>query len=367
MRRVILALVSTLTAAATSGGEENKPLLFQKPAVSRTHVAFGFAGDLWIVPREGGEAKRLTNGVGLETDPIFSPDGTQIAFTGEYEGNLDVYVVPAAGGTPRRLTYHPGIDMAVAWTADGKQILFRSDRASYSRFNRLFTIPAEGGFPTELPLPMGEEGSFSPDGARLAYVPFWNRRSAPGAYISWKHYRGGKASPIWIANLADSHIERIPRKDSNDFNPMWVGDKVYFLSDREGPVSLFSYDPASKEVNRVLPANGQDILSASGGNGAIVYEQFGALHELDLASGKTRKIDIRLAGDFPAVRPRYEKVAKRIRAANISPTGVRAVFEARGEILTVPAEKGTIRNMTQTPGVAERDPAWWKMDRLLLR
>src|SRR6266436_481799 len=358
MRNIFFILVSSLTIAAASQAEQNKPLLFQKPAVSRTHVAFGFAGDLWIVPREGGEAKRLTNGVGLEADPIFSPDGTQIAFTGEYEGNLDVYVVPAAGGTPRRLTYHPGIDMAVAWTPDGKQILFRSDRASYSRFNRLFTIPAEGGFPTGLPLPMGEEGSFSPDGTRLAYVPFWNRRSAPGAYISWKHYRGGKASPIWIANLADSRIEKIPRKDSNDFNPMWGGDKVYCLSDREGPVCLFSYDPASKEVNRVQAANGQDILSASGGNGVIVYEQFGALHELDLASGRTHKIDVRLSGDFPAVRPRYEKVAKKIRSAHISPTGVRAVFEARGEILTVPAEKGTIRNMTQTPGVAERDPAW---------
>lgn len=358
MKYIIRALIFTLMTGLCHA-DENKPLLFQKPAVSRTHVAFGFAGDLWIVPREGGEAKRLTNGVGLETDPIFSPDGTQLAFTGEYEGNLDVYVVPAAGGTPRRLTYHPGIDMAIGWTPDGKQILFRSDRASYSRFNRLFTIPTEGGsLPTELPIPMGEEGSFSSDGTRLAYVPFWNRRSAPGAYISWKHYRGGKASPIWIATLNDSHVEKIPRKDSNDFNPLWIGDKVYFLSDREGPVSLFSYDPASKEVNRVLPANGQDILSASGGNGAVVYEQFGSLNELDLASGKTRKIDVRLSGDFPAVRPRYEKVAKRIRAANISPTGVRAVFEARGEILTVPAEKGTIRNMTSTPGVAEREPAW---------
>lgn len=358
MRHFIIVLVFTLATAAASWAEESKPLLFQKPAVSRTQVAFAFAGDLWIVSREGGEAKRLTNGVGLETDPIFSPDGTQIAFTGEYEGNLDVYVVPAVGGTPRRLTYHPGIDMAVAWTPDGKKILFRSDRASYSRFNRLFTIPVEGGFPTELPLPMGEEGSFSPDGSRLAYVPFWNRRSGPGAYISWKHYRGGKASPIWIADLADSKIEKIPRKDSNDFNPIWVGDKVYFLSDREGPVCLFSYDPASKEVNRVQAANGQDILSASGGNGAIFYEQLGALHELDLASKRSRLIDIRLAGDFPAVRPRYEKVAKRIRSADISPTGVRAVFEARGEILTVPAQKGTIRNMTQTPGVAERHPAW---------
>src|SRR5713226_3306998 len=303
MKNFIVALLFTFMAVAGSRGEDNKPLLFQKPAVSRTHIAFGHAGDLWVVPREGGEARRLTNGVGLETDPIFSPDGTQIVFTGEYEGNLDVYVVPAAGGTPRRLTYHPGIDMAVGWTPDGKKILFRSDRSSYSRFNRLFTIPVEGGLPTELPLPMGGEGSLSPDGAKLAYVPFWNRRSAPGGYISWKHYRGGKASPIWIANLDDSNIEKIPRKDSNDFNPMWIGDKVYFLSDREGPVCLFSYDPASKEVNRVQAANGQDILSASGGNGVIVYEQFGALHELDLASGRTHKIDVRLSGDFPAVRP----------------------------------------------------------------
>jgi tricorn protease len=358
MRSIIFALVVTVTAVTAGRGDESKPQLFQKPAISRTHVAFGLAGDLWIVPREGGEAKRLTNGVGLETDPIFSPDGTQIAFSGEYEGNLDVYVIPTSGGTPKRLTYHPGIDMAIGWTPDGKKVLFRSDRSSYSRFNRLFTIPVEGGYPTELPLPMGEEASFSPDGSRLAYVPFWNRRSGPSAFISWKHYRGGKASPIWIANLSDSGIEKIPRKDSNDFNPMWIGDKVYFLSDREGPVSLFAYDPASKDVKRVLASDGQDLLSASGGNGAIVYEQLGALHELDLASGNTRKIDIKLSGDFPALRPRYEKVAKRIRSADISPTGVRAVFEARGEILTVPAQKGTIRNITNSTGVAERHPAW---------
>jgi tricorn protease len=359
MKHFIIALLFTLTMTALGRGEEKKPLLFQKPTVSRTHIVFGYAGDLWIVAREGGEAKRLTNGVGLEIDPIFSPDGTQVAFTGEYEGNLDVYVIPATGGTPRRLTYHPSIDMAIGWTPDGKQVLFRSDRSSYSRFNRLFTVPVEGGgLPTELPLPMGEEGSFSSDGSKLAYVPFWNRRSSPGGYISWKHYRGGKASPIWIANLADSKIEKIPRKDSNDSNPMWIGDKVYFLSDRDGPVSLYFYDLASKEVNRVQAANGQDILSASGGNGVIVYEQMGVLHELDLASGRTKPIDIRLSGDFPARRPKYEKVAKKIRSANISPTGVRAVFEARGEILTVPAEKGAIRNITQTPGVAERYPAW---------
>src|SRR5262249_51925383 len=158
-------------------------------------------------------------------------------------------------GQPRRLTHHPGIDVAVGWTPDGKQVLFRSDRGSYSRFNRLFTVPVEGGFPTELPLPMGEEGSFSPDATRIAYVPLWNRRPAPNAYISWKHYRGGKASLIWIANLADSHVEKIPRSDSNDFNPMWVGDRVWFLSDRNGPVTLFFYDPRTKEVSQALPGN----------------------------------------------------------------------------------------------------------------
>src|SRR5579871_6429375 len=263
MRNAALtALLFTLAPGnAPAGGE--KPLLLQKPTLSKTHIAFAFAGDLWTVPREGGEARRLTSGAGLETDPVFSPDGTQIAFTGEYDGNLDVYVIPAAGGVPRRLTYHPGVDCAVGWTPDGKKVLFRSDRASFSRFNRLFTAPVDGGPADELPLPMGEQGSFSPDKQRLAYVPFWNRRSVPNVYISWKRYRGGLASPLWIASLADSHIEKVPRKDSNDFNPMWVGKQVYFLSDRGGPVGLFVYNTETKEVQPVFANEGPDILSAS--------------------------------------------------------------------------------------------------------
>jgi tricorn protease len=358
MKRVFFALVLGLCTAAVGRAEADKPQLLQEPALSKTNIAFVHAGDLWIVGRDGGDARRLTTGAGTETHPFFSPDGSQIAFTGEYEGNLDVYVIPAAGGVPRRLTYHPGIDCAAGWTPDGKQVLFRSDRASFSRFNRLFTTPVEGGPAAELPLPMGEQGSFSPDKQRLAYVPFWNRRSVPNVYISWKRYRGGLASPIWVANLADSHIEKVPRKDSNDFNPMWVGKRVYFLSDRNGPVSLFAYDTESKEVQPVLAGNGTDILSASATDDAIVCEQIGALSLLNLGSGKSTKLDIRLAADLAGVRPRYEKIAKHIHAANLSPTGVRAVFEARGEILTVPAAKGDARNMTQTTGVAERDPAW---------
>jgi tricorn protease len=311
------------------------------------------------VDRNGGDAHRLVTGTGLESGPLFSPDGTLVAYTGDYDDNQDVYVVAAAGGEPRRLTYHPGTDVALGWTPDGKQVLIRSTRSSYSRFEKLFTVPAEGGFPTELPLPMGVQGSFSADGSRLAYVPSWNRRLGAGTnYIAIKRYRGGHTSPIWIANLADSSLVKVPRDNSNDFNPMWIGDKIYFLSDRNGPVTLFAYDTKTKEVKELLKNDGFDFKSAAAGPGAIVYEQFGSLHLYDLRSGKVKPIEVRVAGDMPQVTPHFEKVEKQIRNVDISPTGQRAVFEAHGEILTVPAEKGDIRNITRSPAVAERDPAW---------
>jgi len=338
--------------AGIATAQPERPLLLQKPTISRTHVVFSYGGDLWIAPREGGDARRLTTGTGMETEPAFSPDGSLIAFTGEYDGNVDVYVVPAAGGVPRRLTWHPGPDHVVGWTPDGKSILFRSSRNSYVRTNRLFIVPVAGGFPEEVPLPMAEQGAYSPDGSRLAYTPL-----AP-AFEAWKRYRGGRTSPIWIADLKDSRIEKIPRENSNDYYPMWVGGRIYFISDRNGPFSLFVYDTQTRQVKELLRNTGLDLKSASAGPDAIVYEQFGELHLYDLKSGRTRKIDIRLAGDLPAVRPRFERVARAIRDAAISPTGVRAVFEARGEILTVPAEKGDIRNLTGTPGVAERYPSW---------
>jgi tricorn protease len=339
--------------AAACLAESDQPLLLQKPTVNRTHIVFSYAGDLWSVSREGGDAVRLTAGPGVETDPHFSPDGTQIAFTGEYDGNVDVYVIPAAGGVPKRLTYHPSPDVVCGWTPDGKQILFRSTRNSYSRFARLFTLPvAGGGLPSELPLPMAQEGSYSADGTHLAYVPLSR------AFLIWKHYRGGQTSPIWIADLADSHIEKLPRQNSNDFEPMWIGNRVYFLSDRNGPITLFAYDTGAKKVTELIHNTGFDMKNASVGPGAIVYEQFGAIHLYDLNTGKAHAVDIRVTGDLPEVRPRFEKVNTQIASASLSPTGARAVFEAHGEILTVPAEKGGIRNLTNTPGVAERDPAW---------
>ena len=327
-------------------------LLLRNPTISRDQIAFVYAGDLWIIGREGGDARRLTAGTGIETDPIFSPDGKLIAFTGEYEGNTDVYVVETAGGVPRRLTYHPGPDSATGWTPDGRGVLFRSQRESHTFAPRLFIIPLAGSHPSEVPLPQVSEGCYSPDGRRMAYVPLLR------AFGQWKNYRGGRTTPIWIANLADSSVEKLPRENSNDYNPMWVGDKVYFLSDREGAVTIFSYDTRLKTIAKVVRNTGLDIKSASSGDGVIVYEQVGSLHLLDLNSGKTNQVPVRVAGDVASVRPRFVRVAGSIRNAALSPSGARAVFETRGEILTVPAEKGDVRVLTNTSGVAERDPAW---------
>jgi tricorn protease len=308
-----------------------------------------------VIPRAGGDARRLTIGLGLETDPRFSPDGRWIAFTANYAGNYDVYLVPAEGGMPRRLTWHPGVDRVEGWTPDGERVLFYSGR---SGFPQLYTIARAGGLPEEVPLPSAEQGSFSPDGARLAYVPHWQRALNPMNFRAWKRYRGGTTSPIWIARLSDSAVQKVPRENSNDSDPMWIGDRVYFLSDRNGATTLFSYDPASGKVAEALRNDGPDIVSASAGPGGIVYDQFGKLHLFDLAAGRSQPVEARVTGDLAAVRPYYAKIAGHVESAVLSPTGVRAAFEARGEILTVPAEKGDARNLTRTPGVAERSPAW---------
>jgi tricorn protease len=352
MKKAIFLLLFILATASVGLAQADKPLLMRQPTLSKTQIVFVYAGDLWIVPRAGGSAERLTTGVGVETTPVFSPDGSMIAFTGEYDGNVDAYVVPAAGGVPRRLTYHPGPDVVAGWTPDGKQVAFLSPRNSDTFYDRLFTVSVDGGFPTQVPLPMVEQASYSPDGKQLAYLPL-----AP-AFQQWKHYRGGRTTKIWLARLADSSVEEIPRNNSNDFDPMWVGDTVYFLSDRNGPVTLFAFDTRTRRIAQAIANNGLDIKSASAGPGAIVYEQFGSLHLYDLESGKNARVNVELAGDLPGVRPHYDKAAPRILSAGISPTGVRAVFEARGEILTAPVEKGNSRNLTNTPGVMERDPAW---------
>ena len=351
MKRCI-ALVVSILALMQAADAADKPLLAQQPALSATEIVFVFAGDLWSVPREGGDARRLTTGAGVESNPSFSPDGQLIAFSGQYDGNTDVFVIPAQGGVPKRLTWHPDPDTALGWSRDGRKVLFSSSRNSYSRIRELFLASLEGGLEETIPLPIGHEGSFSPDGQRIAYVP------VPRAFSVWKRYRGGQTTPIWLATMSNSRIEKLPRDNSNDFSPMWVDDRVFFLSDRNGAVTLFSYDTRDRKVTQAVPNGGMDFKSASAGPGGIVIEQFGQIQLYDLKTAKLSPVKISLAGDMAELRPKYVNVARRLTSAHISPTGARALFEARGEILTVPAEKGDPRNLTETTGVMERDPAW---------
>jgi tricorn protease len=320
--------------------------------MSKTQIVFEYGGELWSVPRDGGQAHVLASGMDLLADPYFSPDGSLIAFTGTYDKNTDVYVIPAAGGQPRRLTYHPDPDIAVGWTSDGKSVLFSSHRYSYSDPDQLFTVPVTGGFPTELPLPTGELGSYSADGSRIAYVPGFQWEPF------WKGYKGGQHTEIWIARLADSSTVRIPNLNSNEGDPMWVGHKVYFLSDRDGPATLYVYDTDTRKVQKLIDNAGFDITSASAGPGGIVYSQFGNLHIYDFATGTTRDVPVTVTGDLPQRRPFFEDASKDIGGFGISPNGVRAVFEAHGDILTVPTKHGSVENLTHSPGVMDRDPAW---------
>src|SRR5262252_949684 len=355
MRRLtFVAVLFFFAVAFLHATQSDPPLLLRFPTVNKTHIVFNYAGDLWIVSREGGEAHRLTTGVGTETLPFFSPDGSTVAFTGEYDGNRDVYAVPAAGGVPRRLTYHPSDEFVGGWTPDGKKIFFTSAGSNFIHFeDQLYTVPVEGGMPTMLPLPIAEDASYSPDGTHIAYVPH------PKWQEAWKRYHGGQTTPIWIADLKDSSIVKVPRENSMDHHPMWVGDTIYFHSDRNGPVSLFAYDTKTKQVSEALHSDGFDFKAATAGPDAIVIEQFGAIKLYDLKTHQAHNVNIRIDGDLASVRPHFAKVeAKRIQNFGISPTGARAIFEAWGEIFTVPTDKGDIRNLTRSPAVADRDPAW---------
>ena len=360
---IALGFVATAALAMLVGSIAHAAdrLLLQYPTMSKTQIVFEYGGDLWSVPRSGGHAHVLASGIEQPikivfapggAGPIFSPDGAAVAFTGTFQKNTDVYVVPAVGGQPRRLTYYPGANVAVGWTPDGKSVLFHSNRYSASLQDQLFTVPVTGGFQSELPLPDGYMGSYSPDGSRIAYAPGF--RWEP----FWKGYKGGQHAQIWIARLSDSHTVRIPELDANETDPMWVGSRVYFLSDRDGPVTLYAYDVRSGQVKRLIDNTGFDITSASAGPGGIVYSRFGGLEIYDFATGRTHAVPVTVAGDLPQRRPYYEDASSQITASGISPSGVRAVFAAHGDILTVPAKDGSIENLTNSPGVMDREAAW---------
>ena len=351
LRHACAVLFALLVLPFTS---QAAPLLLLHPSLSKDQIAFRHADDIWVVPHSGGEAVRLTSTASVVAGPYLSPDGQTIAWSARVHGNVDVYTIPANGGVPHRLTYHPGDDVVVGWSPDGKDVLFLSGRAAWNDFSQLFRIRADGSaLPIAFPLPSADSGSLSPDGKQIAYTPFnqWQ--------VAWKRYHGGQTEPIWIVDLATLDLTKVPRDNSNDKNPLWVGDKVYFLSDRNGPVTLFSYDTKSKQVEQVVENKSFDLKSASAGPGGVVYEQFGSIHLYDPATKTEHPVDITLHGDLPALEPSLTVIDPHtILHAAISPTGQRAVFEAHGDIFTVPAEKGDARNLTDTSNAAERDPAW---------
>jgi tricorn protease len=329
--------------------------MLSQPCISGDHIAFIYAEDLWVARADGSDPRRLTVDAGIESNPFFSPDGKLIAFSAQYDGNTDVFVIPVEGGSPKRLTWHPGPDIARGFTPDGKAVLFISQRVTFSnRYYQLFTVPVGGGAATQLVIPNAFYASYSPDGRSMAYTPI------PDAFRQWKHYRGGSIARILLFSFADHSTVQIPQPATgcNDTGPMWIDNKIYFRSDRSGEFNLFSYDISSKEISQLTNFSDFPILNASGGNGRIVFEQAGYLHVFDPAKASPQKLKIGIAADLLELRPRFAKGNSYIRSGDISPSGARAVFDFRGDIVTVPAEKGDYRNLTFTTGIHEKYPSW---------
>src|SRR5215467_13784285 len=305
------------------------------PDVSATQIAFVYAGDIWVAPKSGGEALRLSSPKGEEIFPRFSPDGSQIAFTGNYDGNLDIYVMPATGGLPKRLTYHGEPDRMLEWYPDGKSILFATSRTSEKdRFNQLYKISPNGGLPEKLPVPYGEFGSVSPDGKTLAYVPI------SVDFRTWKRYRGGMNPAIWLFNLETYAAKDITGNDAANSTPMWHGSTLYFLSDRDKNkrANIWAYDTKKEKFKQITTFEDFDVHFPNIGPNDIVFENGGRLYLLDLATEKYFEVHIQVLTDRATLKPRLEDVLKSVHELDISLNGKRAVFEARGEIFIVPAK-----------------------------
>jgi tricorn protease len=354
MKSILIALLIAVCASAY-GININDTRLLTDPAVSKDHIAFAYANDLWVANLDGSNVRRLTSHPGVESGPRFSPDGSMIAFTGRYEGNVDVYVVPTAGGVPKRLTWHPLNDVVLGFTPDGLSVLFTSPREVYTRrFVQLFTVPVTGGMVTRLPIPNAAKATYSPDGRKIVYQPIGD------AFIEWKRYRGGQVARLMIFDTATNAVEQIPQPAtrSNDTDPMWIGDKVYFRSDRSGEFNLYSYDPQTKQVEQLTRYTDWPVIKASAGGGRIAFERGGYLSLFDPATRKDTRLKIGVAADLVETRTRYAKGVKYVRNGSLSPSGARAAFEFRGEIVTVPMEKGDDRNLTQSVAANDRSPVW---------
>jgi tricorn protease len=351
----LLALVMPAALRPTpvaANGEATRML--RTPAVSGSHIAFAYANNVWVVERAGGMARRVTSFQGQSSNPKFSPDGRSIAFSAEYAGNTDVYVVPLEGGEPKRLTWHPGADTVQGWTWDGTRVMFASGRATWApnAAPRFWTVPVGGGPEEPLPIPRAYQGKISPDGRRIAYRMnnSWDEER--------RNYRGGQNKPIWIVDLASYDLVTPPWTGSKDTDPVWLGDAVYFISDRDGVANVWSYDIASKKLTQHTKFTDFDVKSLDAGGGVVVFEHAGLIHELEPKTSRSTPLTIRAVGDFPWMMPRWADVTSRMTNIALSPTGKRVLAEARGEIFTVPADKGDVRNITNSTASAERAPAW---------
>ncbi|MBY0490700.1 MAG: DPP IV N-terminal domain-containing protein, partial [Gemmatimonadaceae bacterium] len=354
-RRVALyaagcALLPALSPLAAQGGTR----LLRTPSVSDRHIAFAYANNVWVVDRAGGAARRLTSFQGQTQNPKLSPDGKLVAFSAEYSGNTDVYVVPVEGGQPKRLTWHPSADVVQGWTPDGKSVVFASPRATWapSAAPRFWMVPVDGGVETAMPMPRANQGKISPDGGRVAYrMPSsWDEER--------RNYRGGQNKPIWILDLKSFALDTTPFAGSKEMDPVWVGDNVYFLSDRDGVSNVWSYDTKARKLAQVTKFTDFDVKSIDAAGSTVVFEQGGYVHELDAKTGQHKIVSITAAGDFPWMLPQWKDVGNRISSLALSSTGKRAAVEARGEIFTIPAEKGDVRNLTNSSGSAEIAPLW---------
>jgi tricorn protease len=328
--------------------------LLRQPTIHGNEVVFVYANDLWKASTSGGTAIRLTSDDGYESSPHFSNDGQMIAFTAEYDGNVDVYVMPASGGEPQRLTYHPGGDVVQGWTPDGK-VLFRSGREGRpTQTNKFYTVSTNGELPIALDIPRAAYGELSKDGKYVAYTPItgWDEE--------WRNYRGGQAMPIWIVDMKTKDLLRTNQADGErHMDPVWLNGIVYYLSERDYTMNIWSFDPVSKTEKQITFHKKFDVKSLDASNDRLIYEQGGYLHLYNPTNNTSTQLNIEVKGDMNFYRERWEDVsARQLSNPNVSPNGKRAIFEHRGEIFTVPKENGTWMNLTNSPGVADRSPIW---------
>ncbi len=352
MKKIFSLLAFILLASPLTQAQGT--MLLREPTLSDSHIVFVHANDLWKTSVDGGVAVRLTSNEGYESLPHFSQDGKWIAFTAEYDGNVDVYVIPSEGGEPKRLTFHPSGDFVQGWTPEG-EIMFRSSRESHpTQTNKFYKVGMDGGLPQAIEIPRAAYGEISPDGDHIAYTPItsWDPE--------WRNYRGGQAMPIWIVDMKTKELIRTPQKDKErHLDPIWVGDKVFYLSERDYASNIWSYDPVTSQEKQMTFHDKFDVKSLDSHKDMIVYEQGGYLHLLNTNTGATKQLVVNVSGDFNFNRPRWEDVsANDVSNPAISPNGKRAVFEYRGEIITTPREEGSWRNLTKSSGVADRFPVW---------